>query len=308
MENEIKQFVENLCSPLLRALVPSNSENYDPESLPENLECYMYPKSVNLQIIESNGTLQVVRRDDLPPFTIYRVIPATPSQEAELSCYSPSQIKVIERYRPWALKVSIHERVMFCKVNGAIHDCFDREYQALQKILDADDSDSIRVPKLKGTVQVAEGVVGIPIDFIETDQPDLTFNLSDEAQISESLRSKWESQLAETLGQLHAMEVVWGDAKTTNVLVDKNLDLWIVDFGGGQTMGWVPNELVDTKEGDLHALEKILKDIRGESSKENIVQGRTFRMDGLEDEPEDNEDGCKGGCDCHQPSKKQRRD
>lgn len=62
-------------------------------------------------------------------------------------------------------------------------------------------------------------------------------------------------------------------------------------------MGWVAKELVGIKDVDLHALEKILKDIRGESGKENIVQGRTFRMGGAEDEPEgepeDNENGCK---------------
>lgn len=32
---------------------------------------YMYLRSVNLQIVESNGNTKVIRRDDLPPFNIY---------------------------------------------------------------------------------------------------------------------------------------------------------------------------------------------------------------------------------------------
>jgi hypothetical protein len=53
--------------------------------------------------------------------------------------------------------------------------------------------------------------------------------------------------------------VVWGDAKTSNILIDKKDDAWIVDFGGGQTLGWVDYELVGSKDGDLQALKKILE-------------------------------------------------
>lgn len=50
-------------------------------------------------------------------------------------------------------------------------------------------------------------------------------------------------------------------------------------------MGWVGNELVDQKEGDLQALEKLLPDVRGENSKDSIVHGRTFKMDAQGDGP-----------------------
>lgn len=90
---------------------------------------------------------------------------------------------------------------MCCKINGAIHDCFAREYRVMQQISDSDNSDSIRVPKLKGLIQVGEGIVGILMDFIETDKSDLTYNLSDEEPISESQRVKWASQLTEILRQ-----------------------------------------------------------------------------------------------------------
>jgi hypothetical protein len=55
------------------------------------------------------------------------------------------------------------------------------------------------------------------------------------------------------------MGLVWGDAKTTNILIDGKVDAWTVGFGGGQTLGWVDYELVGTKDGDLQALKKILE-------------------------------------------------
>jgi hypothetical protein len=62
------------------------------------------------------------------------------------------------------------------------------------------------------------------------------------------------------------MDIVWGDAKTANVLIDKKDDAWLIDFGGGNTEVWIDEELWDTKEGDLQALEKILREVRGRKS------------------------------------------
>jgi tRNA A-37 threonylcarbamoyl transferase component Bud32 len=301
-EKEILEFVYNLCRPMLRGLVPPGSENYDRHSIPENLQSYMYPKSVNLQIVESNGNPEVIRRDDLPPFSIYQPIPVIAPKGRELPCYSPSQVAVVDMYRPWAMKVSVDGNIMCCKINGTLHDSFAREYRVLQQISDSDNSDSIRVPKLKGLIQVGEGIVGVLMDFIETDEPDLTYNLSGKELITEFKRVKWALQLTEILRQLHAIEVVWGDAKTANVVVDKDSNVWVVDFGGGRTRGWVNDELVNTKEGDLQALEKIFQDIRGENSKDNIMHGRTFGMD-AQDGPEVAEEACHGSCGCHPLSK-----
>jgi hypothetical protein len=52
---------------------------------------------------------------------------------------------------------------------------------------------------LEGLIRVGEGIVGILMNFIETDNPDLTYNLLDEEPISESLGVKWASQLSEIL-------------------------------------------------------------------------------------------------------------
>jgi hypothetical protein len=71
--------------------------------------------------------------------------------------------------------------------------------------------------------------------------------------------------------------VTWGDAKTANMLIDNNSNAWITDFGGGFTRGWVPQELMETKQGDLQALGKILENMRGQSSRGLVEQGRYDR-------------------------------
>jgi hypothetical protein len=56
---------------------------------------------------------------------------------------------------------------------------------------------------------------------------------------------------------LHRIEVVWGDGKADNVLIDANKDAWLIDFGGGWTQDWVDESLAGTFEGDTQAVEKI---------------------------------------------------
>ncbi len=73
------------------------------------------------------------------------------------------------------------------------------------------------------------------------------------------LREKWIQQVTQSIHELHAHRIVWGDAKADNVLVDELGDAYLVDFGGGYTKGWVDKELMNTVEGDLQGLERIAK-------------------------------------------------
>jgi tRNA A-37 threonylcarbamoyl transferase component Bud32 len=66
-------------------------------------------------------------------------------------------------------------------------------------------------------------------------------------------------QVTSTLTQLHKAGIIWSDAKPDNVLIDKNDDAWIIDFGGGYTRGFVEREKAGTIEGDLQGLEKTVE-------------------------------------------------
>lgn len=157
----------------------------------------------------------------------------------------------------------------------------------------------LRVPQLKGLIrtddrQGGQGIVGILIDHIDTERYELTFHLAPAPltaspggdamgincirdgekdtshsyetpipEIASSRREKWLSQIQYIVHKLHDLDIVWGDAKTANILLDRNDDLWVIDFGGGATPGWIDKKLINTKEGDLQALKRILEEIGG---------------------------------------------
>lgn len=88
-------------------------------------------------------------------------------------------------------------------------------------------------------------------------------------------KQRWAQQLRESADALHALGLVWGDGKPGNLVVGvgeahnvtgaghgeeeaPSGDLWLIDFGGGWTDGWVDADKEDTMEGDEQAIRKIL--------------------------------------------------
>ncbi|KAJ0165658.1 hypothetical protein CTA2_10473 [Colletotrichum tanaceti] len=56
--------------------------------------------------------------------------------------------------------------------------------------------------------------------------------------------------------------IVWGDYKTDNVLIDRDDNAWMADFGGGYIIMWVDKEQAGTPAGDAQDSAKILDMIR----------------------------------------------
>jgi hypothetical protein len=135
-----------------------------------------------------------------------------------------------------------------------------REISILQKLsaLDLD----IKVPRLLGFVAFDNSktdIMGFLLSNIEHPQP-LTKLLK--ASVPRAKRAEW-SQKSETYVQtLHENNIVWGDAKADNFIVDADDELWIIDFGGSYTEGWVDPELSETVEGDDMGLEKVVRALR----------------------------------------------
>lgn len=78
------------------------------------------------------------------------------------------------------------------------------------------------------------------------------------AKSSALLKERWAGQISRSIEHLHQRGIIWGDAKAQNVLVDRSDDVWIIDFGGSYTPGWVDKEKAETLEGDAQGLAKIL--------------------------------------------------
>jgi serine/threonine protein kinase len=132
------------------------------------------------------------------------------------------------------------------------------------KIYAADFGEDVRVSRLLGVVEDEHmsRVVGILLSYIDCEN----MTLSCATRGSEhTLRDKWLKQMTHSLHELHARQIVWGDAKPDNVLVDVHGDAYLIDFGGGYTRGWVEKEKVNIREGDLQGLKRIAAYLTGVS-------------------------------------------
>ena len=68
--------------------------------------------------------------------------------------------------------------------------------------------------------------------------------------------------------------LVWGDAKPDNVVIDKKMDAWVVDFEGGWSPDYVDQDKMETVEGDLQGLLRIEKALlSGEEPKDYKREG-----------------------------------
>jgi serine/threonine protein kinase len=126
-------------------------------------------------------------------------------------------------------------------------------YKRIGNILDVE----VRTPRLCGVVQAGEDscCIGLLLSWIDCQYTTLECALRPDTPMG--LRRKWADQLTAALERLHRNGVIWGDAKPANILVDRNDDIWMIDFGGGYTRGWVEREIAGTVEGDKQGLQKI---------------------------------------------------
>ena len=97
------------------------------------------------------------------------------------------------------------------------------------------------------------------------------------------------TEIQRILPILHSHDIIWGDAKADNFLVDSDDNLWIIDFGGSYTEGWVDEELAETEEGDWMGVGKTveaLEGLDGEGVEE--VQGKDETAERLKEGDKDN--------------------
>ncbi|KAI0975376.1 hypothetical protein F4678DRAFT_485014 [Xylaria arbuscula] len=133
-----------------------------------------------------------------------------------------------------------------------------KELTTLRQILEAQlpQPTEARVCRLHGVVQVEDGIVGMLFDWIDK-KAVLSEGVASEGIVD--TKGRWVSQIKATVEWLHACGIVWGDAKDANILIDKDENAWVIDFGGSYTLGWVDKEKAGTLEGDMQGLEKIMK-------------------------------------------------
>ncbi|KAI9048563.1 hypothetical protein LZ554_007396 [Drepanopeziza brunnea f. sp. 'monogermtubi'] len=98
-------------------------------------------------------------------------------------------------------------------------------------------------------------IVGILLNYIEN--RGTLYELPPWSDCSDEQRDQWALELESHVEELHAAGLVWGDAKPQNVLVDKENRLWLIDFDGGYTEGWIDRDLKETSQGDSQGVGRI---------------------------------------------------
>ncbi|KAI9726229.1 MAG: hypothetical protein M1834_009084 [Cirrosporium novae-zelandiae] len=135
-----------------------------------------------------------------------------------------------------------------------------------------ENNDNVRlhIPHFLGLVKShkSNGIIGFLEEYIPSSQnldndiintPSSSENNNTPIPSLSEKKTKWLNQISESIFFLHKNNLVWGDAKAQNVLVDGKGegDAWLVDFGGSWTQGWVDAEVAETVEGDLQGLRRI---------------------------------------------------
>lgn len=72
-----------------------------------------------------------------------------------------------------------------------------------------------------------------------------------------AIRAKWVSQIRSNLSTLHGLGISWGDVKAENVVINEHGNAVVIDLEGGATKGWIDDDKMGTKEGDLQGLERL---------------------------------------------------
>ena len=130
--------------------------------------------------------------------------------------------------------------------------------------LEDNNATRIRAPRLAGLVSLPSSSSTTPthhlVGFLLTAIPAPTTPLTDlmRPSIPQLKREAYADESQRMLSILHNNNLVWGDAKGDNFLVDGNGELWMIDFGGSFTEGWIDRELADTLEGDEMGVEKVV--------------------------------------------------
>ena len=179
-------------------------------------------------------------------------------QPSQISICADSPQEALSR-TPW--KVCTPDGAMFFykKHYPIDSDIIRRELQRYAEIRQAKLTD-VRIPQLHGLVHDEAGfIIGLLLTYIDAGS---TLGCSLRPETPSHIREKWSKQITETVKRMHDAGVVWGDVKPDNILVDRDGDLWVIDFGGGYTPGWVEKDLAETIAGDEQGLSRILEHIR----------------------------------------------
>lgn len=252
--------------PILRALSPSD------ENTKSTLDEFLFPETQVYVVLADGDKMVAIQQHDAED--IPQVFGVSFPEHTEFTpwlIYAPSEIRTsseqigaVPSHVPRKVFLNDGTAAYLKLIPPGDESIMLHEIETYRKIHDAGLNQNLRISRLIGLVRSQDGqevtIYGLLLTYIDCGHRTLLCAVQPETP--EHLRSRWTTQVGDTLAQLHDAGLVWGDAKPDNVLVDRHDDAWIIDFGGGYTQGWVERGLAGTREGDVQALGRIVEFIR----------------------------------------------
>ena len=268
MFDELINFLAGLCQPIFRKFV-NVSSTYPPGR--QTLLAQLYPEVIGLRLITLDGTA-TLRIEYGPRMSI----PAGFHDGGlRLPILKPSRIEILETLSGNTVFKALVEGTTVCaKVTGQGRSTksVQREINSLQQILASEPQ--LHTPNILGLISFEEDssqIVGFVMECVSPSASTQELSCIEIDTVPQARRDAWGRQISNDLARLHALGLVWGDAKPGNIIIDENKTPWIVDFGGSFTMGWVDAHLADTISGDMQGLQRILEFLRISPPKQDQV-------------------------------------
>jgi hypothetical protein len=204
--------------------------------------------------LESTPALRFKMDNLLPTVTLPKNI-----MNLDIPRFQASELEIVEASGPLPTLVRHNNDHYFLKVVDPAQPApTKRELKIMKDIEKLNLHKEMRVPQVQGLVSFSNSktdIMGFLQTHIEGAEP-LTHLL--DSDVPRSKRDGWATESERMVKLLHEHNLVWGDAKADNFMVDKDDKLWIIDFGGSYTEGWIDPELNETVEGDDMGTRKIV--------------------------------------------------
>lgn len=255
---EIEQAVIPVSETLIRSLAAS-TPTPDQQKEHPTLESHLYPPTFFIQVTSDQGILSAQILETPGEYAVMLrpyVLSGTFSQESAI--FSASSLRFIQDlYIGRVAQVSYKGEVYVFKCAYGHEEPLQREIKVLQQITEQRQQgflSDIPVPRYIGLVTSHDQVIGFLEEFVDG-EPLSELDLD---KVSTSQRRIWRRRIEDTIAILHKHGIVWGDVKPENILVHDD-HVSIIDFGGGWTDGWVDEQLMETVEGDLQGLQRLVQ-------------------------------------------------
>jgi len=283
--DEFHDWLITVFEPVFLDVAPDIPPCFDPVKLARGearalLSEYLFPEQHRCRLeVENDRPIPIYMRDEESEFSapLNDIDPAFAQELGQyVRFFYPSSVEVSFRnpehalsYEPTRVLIELDSGPTSCFFKTfAVGDYLglDKELRAHLRVLKPPLAPDARVVRLHGVVVVDGGdVAGILLTYVNHRNENDGLLFEDHLLHTPiPLRQRWARQIQETVEQLHNAGLVWGDAKAENIMIDKNNDAWLVDFGGGYTKGWVDEDKADTKEGDLQGVAKIVAHLLNE--------------------------------------------